>query len=155
MLQHNFQGYEVRNDDESIPIIGFGISAISTISDGYAQNCINIEDYRQAILLKKAATSRGIIINYNDKLRREIIETLMCDMQVDIATICAEYGVALSLFSHEMIALQPLINKKLIIVENNIIYIRHKARQIVRLVCSVFDSFFEISQNTKAHAKML
>jgi oxygen-independent coproporphyrinogen-3 oxidase len=82
MLQHNFQGYEVRNDDESIPIIGFGISAISTISDGYAQNCINIEDYRQAILLKKAATSRGIIINYNDKLRREIIETLMCDMQV-------------------------------------------------------------------------
>ncbi len=77
-------------------------------------------------------------------------------MQVDIAAICAEYGVTLSLFSNEMIALQPLINSKLIIVENNIIYIRHKARQIVRLVCSVFDSFFKHAlQNTKVHSKML
>ncbi len=53
MLQRNFQGYEVRNDDKPIPIIGVGISAISTMPDGYAQNCINIEDYTQAILLKK------------------------------------------------------------------------------------------------------
>ncbi|MGE0653314.1 MAG: oxygen-independent coproporphyrinogen III oxidase, partial [Alphaproteobacteria bacterium] len=83
-LHRNFQGY---TDDPATILIGFGASAIGSLASGYVQNAHLVPDYRRAIGSGAFATSRGTALSRDDRLRREIIERLMCDLHVDLREV--------------------------------------------------------------------
>lgn len=88
-LGRNFQGY---SDDDAPVLIGFGASALGTLPQGYVQNAPKVPDYRRALRDGELATVRGIAISDDDRLRREIIVRLMCDLTVDLPQIAARFG---------------------------------------------------------------
>ncbi len=53
-------------------------------------------------------TAKGYRLSAEDKLRAEVIERLMCDMEVDIDAICARHGAAAGTLSSAFARLQPL-----------------------------------------------
>ncbi len=90
-LRRNFQGY---TDDTAEVLLGLGASAISRFPQGHAQNHPATSEYRKRIAAGTLATSRGHVLSPDDRLRGGIIEMLMCDFRIDVATLAARLGVA-------------------------------------------------------------
>jgi len=135
-LHRNFQGYTT---DETPTLIGFGPSAIGSLPGGYVQNAANMVSYRQAITVGRPATARGRALTAEDRLRGEIIERLMCDLNVDLADICAAHATTTDHFALELAAIDELVNDGIAERFGGRIKMPEHARAFVRAVCGVFD----------------
>ncbi len=149
-LKRNFQGYSTDTADN---VIGFGASAISYLPFGYAQNTLNFEEYKKNVLGKKLPIAKGIRISEEDKLRKKIIDEVMCYMEVDLDAICNSFDRPQNYFKKEIKALGELEKDGLITIKNNVIKIHPDAPQITRVVSSFFDEFFKHS--TTRHSKIV
>ena len=78
-LRRNFQGYTV---DPAEALIGFGASAIGSLPQGYVQNEPTTGRYLATIAEGKLPTARGITVTAEDRMRRGVIEALMCQMRL-------------------------------------------------------------------------
>ncbi len=139
-LGRNFQGY---SNDTASTLIGFGASALGTLPQGYVQNAPKVPDYRRALRGGELATVRGIAINNDDRLRREIIVRLMCDLTVDLPRIAARFGASPAGFEESLRALAPIEHDGLIHMEDGRITVLPEARPVVRTVCAAFDSYLD------------
>jgi oxygen-independent coproporphyrinogen-3 oxidase len=137
-LHRNFQGYTT---DEAPVLIGLGASAIGALPEGYVQNAARTVDYRAAILSGALATVRGVRLTPEDRMRREIIERLMCDLEVDLVGIAGRHGRTLADFAHELARITPLAEHGLVALSGGILSVAEHARPFVRHVCAAFDSY--------------
>ena len=134
-LRRNFQGYTT---DTSEVLIGLGTSAISSFDQGYTQNAVKIEEYEQSLAEDKLATIRGIELTDDDKIRRAIIESLMCYYDADIALFDLDSTGIRS-------QLTPLIADGLASFSGTILQVNRDVPQACRLVCAAFDHYFNAS----------
>jgi oxygen-independent coproporphyrinogen-3 oxidase len=137
-IHRNFQGYTT---DEAATLIGFGASAIGALPQGYVQNAPSAVTYRTAIESGRLATVRGCSLTGEDRLRRTIIEQLMCNMEVDLAEIAEKHHRSLADFKTELTALDALAAHGLVQHRNGVITVPEHARTFVRSVCAVFDAY--------------
>jgi oxygen-independent coproporphyrinogen-3 oxidase len=137
-LHRNFQGYTT---DEAPALIGFGTSAIGMLPQGYVQNATSTVAYREAIGAGRLATARGRALTDEDRLRREIIERLMCNLEVDLAAIAAAREKSVDDFSAELANLVPLAEQGLVRFSGGTITVAERARPFVRNICAVFDAY--------------
>jgi len=89
-LHRNFQGYSTRTDCD---LIGFGVSAIGKIGDVYAQNAKELRQYSATLDAGRLPIERGIRLSADDRLRRDVITQLMCNLEVRFGEIEAVHGV--------------------------------------------------------------
>ena len=148
-LKRNFQGYST---DIGERIIGFGLSAISYSPVGYAQNTLDLTQYKQYISEHKLPIVKGIKLTSEDILRKKVIDTLMCYMAVDLKAICQDAGYPIDYFEKELKALKALEQDELITIKQGTLHIHPQARPIVRVVCSFFDTFFQ--HHDKKHSRV-
>jgi oxygen-independent coproporphyrinogen-3 oxidase len=134
-LHRNFQGYTT---DESRTILGFGTSAIGTLSQGYVQNAAGTLQYRDAINRGCPATARGYSLTDEDRFRWHIIERLMCDLHVDLADVCGKHGKSLTDLASELAQLDWLVDQGIIVRTGTRITLSSPP-PFVRTVCAVFD----------------
>jgi oxygen-independent coproporphyrinogen III oxidase len=145
-LHRNFQGYTT---DAAPALIGLGASSIGFLPQGYVQNSPNLKLYREAIERGGFATARGFALSDEDRLRRSIIERLMCDLAVDLADCTTD---ARTDFSPELAQLSDLAADGLVTVEGTAITIPDAMRPFVRKVASVFDTHLRSSQMRHSRA---
>lgn len=147
-LRRNFQGYTT---DPSDILIGLGASAISSLPQGYVQNITNVEEYKNAIGKGELVAVRGFSLTEEDRLRRDIIEQLMCYFEVDVAKLCRAYAVPVSHFDMVFNHLLPMEKDGLLQVRNGTeIQVDRALPQAVRLVCAMFDAYFAPLANQHA-----
>jgi len=79
-LQRNFQGYSTHGGCD---VLGFGISAISSLGRVYAQNEKDLGRYAERVRSSGWATVRGMRLTTEDLVRRDVIMELMCHFGVD------------------------------------------------------------------------
>ena len=91
-LRRNFQGY---TDDSSDVLIGLGASAISEYPQGYAQNEPTSSRYTRAIEEGGLSTLRGHVFSADDRLRRAMIDDVMCRFALDLAEVSTRFGIGL------------------------------------------------------------
>lgn len=144
-LQRNFQGY---TSDDAPALIGLGASSISALPQGYVQNKPEVVEWRKAVEAGELPVARGIGLSEDDKLRRSIIEKLMCFLEVDLAA----FGKAAGDFPREMEDLAQLIRQGYVVIDGSVLRVPHDARAAVRLVASVFDSYLAKSKAVHAVA---
>lgn len=140
-LRRNFQGY---TDDTATVLLGFGASAISYLPQGYVVNSSEIAVYKQLISTDHLATSRGITLSLDDRVRWCVIERLMCDMSVNLADVVASFGdddITTILFNSELHALSELEADGIITISDETIQVKPIWRPLVRVVCAVFDRY--------------
>lgn len=138
-LHRNFQGYTT---DTAEVLLGFGASAIGTLPQGYVQNVPPVATYMEAIQAGRLATVRGLEITDDDRLRRDVIERLMCDLAVDVAPICRRYGVEPDVFAPSLDALSTMAADGLVTIDGTRVRLAPDARGLVRTVCAAFDRYF-------------
>jgi oxygen-independent coproporphyrinogen-3 oxidase len=137
-LHRNFQGYTT---DEASTLIGLGTSAIGSLPQGYVQNASSTVAYREAIMNDRFATTRGVTLTKDDRLRRSIIERLMCDFSVDLDRIAPRDKRPD--FTAELAAIDELARDGLVKRNGLSIEIPEDSRLLVRSVCAAFDRYLE------------
>ncbi len=137
-LQRNFQGYSTRAECD---LVALGVSAISKVGDSYAQNARTLAGYTRAIAAGSLAVERGVALDAEDRLRREVIERLMCSARLDFAAIEARHGIRFEAhFAAELARLAPLEADDLVAHEGRSLRITARGRLLMRNVAMVFDA---------------
>ncbi|MBT4711675.1 MAG: oxygen-independent coproporphyrinogen III oxidase [Alphaproteobacteria bacterium] len=137
-LHRNFQGYTT---DTAGALIGFGASAIGSLPQGYIQNAPTVPAWRKAISAGSFATVRGFRLGDDDRLRRAVIERLMCDLTVNLDQVCAEFGTDADQFADSLLALKPLEADGAAEISGNTVTVPKSARLAVRSACLAFDAY--------------
>lgn len=140
-LHRNFQGYTTHGDCD---LIGFGVSSISQIGDYYLQNQVTIESWQQALDQQQMPTMKVLQTSAEDKLRRQIITSLLCHLHCDFDTLDADHGVdSRTLLKNDLEALAPMVADGLVEVDQQAVRITGKGRLLVRNACMVFDTYLQ------------
>jgi oxygen-independent coproporphyrinogen III oxidase len=140
VLSRNFQGYTT---DTAPALIGIGASAIGSLPQGYVQNETDVPRYRELVRAGKLPTARGVVLTEEDRIRRRIIERLMCCMRIDLSVIAFESGITPVHFDAEMVRLRELEKHGFVEVDGWNLSIPADQRAAVRLVCAVFDEYLD------------
>lgn len=80
-MRRNFMGYTTLRGTD---MIGFGVTAIGDFGGAFAQNVKKLNHYREAIEAGRLPVERGKALTDDDLLRRECIESLMCQGRLDL-----------------------------------------------------------------------
>jgi oxygen-independent coproporphyrinogen-3 oxidase len=146
-LQRNFQGYTT---DSADALIGLGPSAISALPQGYAQNTPAARQYAEAIEAGQLATCKGKALSADDRLRRHIIETLMCYFTLDLTALCLATGTDITAFGSALDRVRELEQQGLAAFDGRTVSVPQEARQAVRLVAAAFDAYLTPSKSRHA-----
>ena len=142
-LHRNFQGY---TSDPCRSLIGLGASAIGAFRDGYVQNAAPMKDYAAAIDAGRLASARGIQTDEDDRLRRQVIERLMCDLAVDLS----DFGPGE--FGPERIDLAEMERDRLVRLDGSTLRVTETGRPFLRNVCALFDRYLNTGQARHSRA---
>ena len=149
-LRRNFQGYTT---DEASALIGFGTSAIGSLPQGYIQNASTTVAYRESVLNGRLPIVRGVELTADDRLRRAIIERLMCDFSVNLDDVASEFHWKASDFDFEIGAIDALAEDRLVVRDGLVLTIPEQSRALVRNVCAVFDRYLD--SGAERHSRAL
>ena len=134
-LRRNFQGYTA---DPAAALIGLGASAICACRRAICRT--RRASAPMAMRWRRAARRRPRHrAHREDRLRRDIIDRLMCDLAADLGVIAARHGAA-ERFASEREALADLARDGMVRLEGDRIEMVEECRMLVRAVAAVFDT---------------
>ncbi len=142
-LHRNFQGYSTHADSD---LIACGVSAIGAVGPTYSQNVKTLEEYYERLDRNELPISRGIKLTMDDALRRLIIQMLMCNFELSLASIELAYPITFTnYFAREMEQLRALEKDGLLDIEDDWLIVTRKGRLLIRNICMVFDHYLDLT----------
>jgi len=151
-LQRNFQGYST---NANCDIIAMGITAIGRIGDNYSQNVRTIDEYENLLNEGIIPIFRGIELEDDDILRREIINQLMCNNKLDIKEIEKKWGIDFkTYFKSSLDNLQKMATDGLLEIEKSNLTITNTGRLLTRSICMQFDRYLQ-KKNNKQFSRVI
>ena len=146
-LHRNFQGYSTRADCD---LIGFGASSIGKVGDVYVQNAKDLRGYALAVDSGELAVTRGIRLSADDRLRRDVITELMCNLELRFDEIEAAHCVHFpTVFATELERLRELEKDGLVARSTNRLEVLPAGRMLVRNIAMVFDRYLGTRQTER------
>lgn len=137
-LARNFQGYTT---DQAQTLIGLGASSIGSLPGGYVQNIAAVPAYRASIAQGEMPVARGFALSDADRVRRDVIQQLMCNMQADLDAIAARHNQIPDIFTDALDRLAPLERDGIVSIRGGRITVPHDWACAVRLAASAFDQY--------------
>jgi len=148
-LGRGFQGYTA---DTGTALVGLGASAIGMLPQGYVQNLVAVRDYQGAIAGGRLATARGVALTAEDRLRRAVIERLLCDFAADVPALAAAHGLPAPTLADAADALAPLAADGLVVQRDGCLAITECGRPFARVVAAAFDAYLRPGMRRHARA---
>ena len=140
-LHRNFQGYTTHKDCD---IYAFGVSAISQTEDVYVQNHKRLPAYEEHVAIGHLATERGVRVSRDDKIRRDVIVSLMCDLELDRVAFAQKWRLDFdSYFSEGLGELSGLQADGLVEISPAAIRVTELGRLFLRNIAMCFDAYLK------------
>ena len=140
-LHRNFQGYCTKKTTGQV--YGFGASSISQLFSAYSQNVKNAAQYIKKINEKNTAILRGYHVKKNEKIIRDVINSIMCNYYVDFSEISDKYQIntdeVKDLVDFKVEKFSDFVDLNIMNIENNKLVISHEARLFIRNIAMEFD----------------
>lgn len=146
-LYRNFQGYSTHAECD---MVSMGVTSISQVGDSYSQNLKGLEDYAARLAENKLPVFRGVELDKDDLLRREIISQLICHFTLNIPTIEKQYGITFQdYFAKELEELQKMQDDGLLTFDSFRIDVTPAGKLLIRNICMVFDRYLRESESKR------
>ena len=142
-LHRNFQGYCTRRT--TAQVYAFGVTGISQLEAGYAQNTKDIEEYLSIISKGELPIKKGLLLSKNQQTVRRIIDTLMCNYSV---TLSDEDKKEVNFDTQKLSEMQE---DGIITFDGNTIKLVHESSPFVRNVAALLDPL--MINTTKSFSK--
>jgi oxygen-independent coproporphyrinogen III oxidase len=152
-LQRNFQGYSTHADCD---LLAFGISAIGKVGATYSQNLRTLDGYYDRLDADALPCFRGWQLSADDRLRRDVIQALMCRFTVSFERVEDAHAIAFhEYFATELEALKPLAEDGLIQITADEITVTPRGRLLVRSVAMVFDRYLREQREHARYSRVI
>lgn len=146
-LHRNFQGYCTRRT--TAQVYAFGVTAISQLDDGYAQNGRDISEYIDTINNGRLYIQRGYRLTEQEKLVREVIETLMCNYSLRWSDLASRTGVSIEEIrkacQYDEAIIAEMATDGLLSLDADQIMVNSDGRPFVRCVAAALDPLMKNS----------
>lgn len=137
-MVRTFQGYVEHRADT---VLGLGTSAISSTPRMYWQNMTDLAGWEDAIGRKQLPVHRGAKLDADDRIRRTLIERLMCDGEANLDQLGQRFNITpLEYFAAELdtLAKEPALAS----LDHHTIRTTQLGKLLVRNVCMIFDRYY-------------
>ncbi|MEO5346213.1 MAG: oxygen-independent coproporphyrinogen III oxidase [Magnetococcus sp. YQC-9] len=152
-LHRNFQGYTTRAECD---LVGLGLTSISQFDHAYAQNYKTLPEYYARINAGELAIFRGLALNADDRIRRDVIMRLMCDFMLDRQLTGERLGIDFDhYFAAENQEIARMVNEGLLEDDGRSIRVTAGGRLLIRNVCMAFDWYLANGPQKKAFSKTI
>ena len=152
-LHRNFQGYSTRPDCD---LLAFGISAIGKVGPTYVQNVKTLDKYYAALDERRLPVMRGIALDADDLLRRDVIQRLMCEFRLDYRAVELAHAIRFGeRFAIELAALAPLAADGLVDLRADGLDVTPRGRMLVRTVAMVFDRHLREARERASYSRVI
>jgi oxygen-independent coproporphyrinogen-3 oxidase len=139
-LQRNFQGYSTNGHAD---IYAFGMSSISQANGTYWQNLKTLPGYYHALEAGALPIGRACVLTGEDKIRREVITRVMCDLDLDFAEMSRRLEIDFPAhFAAELASLADLEADGLVEIRDTGLAVTEAGRFLIRVIASRFDAYF-------------
>ena len=135
-LHRNFMGYTTHPANE---MVAFGMSSIGDVGGSFVQNARTTSEWHELVDAGHVPCVRGLRRTADDDLRRAVIQSLMCRMQLDLDYLEARFGP--QDFAAEWRALEPLADEGLCTISERRIDVLPRGRLFLRHFAMVFDAY--------------
>jgi oxygen-independent coproporphyrinogen-3 oxidase len=150
-LHRNFMGYTTHADSD---LIGLGVSAISHVGDSYSQNPRDLPGWEIAVDQERLPVWRGISLTFDDVLRADVIQQLMCHGTIDITAVEHRFDLDFaSYFAESLSQLRQLADDGLLILEDSQISATSRGRFLLRIIAMCFDRYLQPPTSGDASAR--
>ncbi len=140
-LHRNFQGYCTTKTTGQV--YGFGASSISQLFSAYSQNVKNAAQYIKKINEKNTAVLRGYNLNKNEKIIRDVINSIMCNYYVDFSEISERFNTnsknIKEILDFKDEKFDDFLDLNLMRIKNDSVSISQDARLFIRNIAMEFD----------------
>src|ERR1700688_4255233 len=138
-LHRNFQGYTTKAGAD---LYGMGVTAISGIQNAYAQNHRDIPSWEKAVNERGIATMRGYHLSEEDRLRRAVINRLLCHTVIVKDEISRQFGVDFDqYFAAELSQFDGPREDGLVMLDNKEVRATWLGRIFIRNLAMIFDPY--------------
>ena len=152
-MHRNFQGYSTHAESD---MVSCGVSAISAVASTYSQNVKTLDAYYNHIDKNELPIVRGIKLNMDDALRRVIIQMLMCNFELSIASIEEAYPITFTnYFAPELEKLGVLMRDGLLTIDADWLTVTEKGRLLIRNICMVFDRYLNAAATPLRYSRTI
>jgi len=152
-LQRNFQGYSTRRECD---LVGLGVSSIGKVGDCYAQNIKDILTWQSVVDEGKLPIWRGISLSTEDRLRRRVIESIMCHGEVSFERIEAMFAIDFhEHFAPELLALEQMEADGLLEMSGDDIKVTPPGRLLLRNIAMTFDEYLQEPAETPRYSRVI
>nr|WP_163501102.1 oxygen-independent coproporphyrinogen III oxidase [Halomonas socia] len=143
-LQRNFQGYSTHADCD---MVGLGITSIGKVGDSYSQNVKETAQYQHRLEQGQLPVFRGYRLSYDDRLRGDVINALMCHNRIGFAAIEAAHGIVFrDYFADALEQLQEMAEDGLLAIREDEIELLPTGRLMMRNAAMAFDAYLASSR---------
>jgi oxygen-independent coproporphyrinogen-3 oxidase len=97
-LHRNFQGYCTRQTTGQV--YAFGVSSISQLEKGYAQNIKSVKGYIESINSGHLPIEKGYMLSGDEIIVREVINQLMCNMHINWQELADRLNITQEVLKH-------------------------------------------------------
>ena len=152
-LYRNFQGYSTNADCD---VVAMGVTAIGRVGDNYSQNTRDLEQYEKLVNDDHIPVFRGLELEPDDLLRKEVINQIMCYFRLDISKLETKWGVDFNdYFEHEFERLREMEKDGLIKISEGQIDVLPAGRLLARSVCMEFDRYLQEKELQQRFSKVI
>ena len=152
-LYRNFQGYSTH---AGCDLIAMGSTAISSVGESYCQNVKTLDAYYERIRAGRLAVFRGVELEPDDVLRRQVIMGLICHFELEFAPIEDAWGIEFSrYFATELDELRGMEADGLLVVEPGAIRVSLRGKLLIRNICMVFDRYLREAREERRFSKVI
>jgi oxygen-independent coproporphyrinogen-3 oxidase len=138
-LQRNFQGYSTRGGAD---IFAFGMSSISQADGIYWQNLKELPSYYGALDQGKLPLAKGYVMTAEDKIRRETIMRLMCDLGLNYTAMSQSLGINFAEhFAAELATFDDMEADGLLVKTPEGLEVTNLGRLLIRNIAMRFDEY--------------
>lgn len=152
-LQRNFQGYSTRRQCD---LVGLGVSAIGKVGDCYAQNLKDLPTWQSAVAEGNLPIWRGISLKTEDRLRRSIIESIMCHGEVNFEKFEQNFSIDFhDHFAFELGNLGRLEKDGLLQINDDGFQATPEGRLLLRAIAMIFDEYLQSAQSAPKFSRVI
>jgi oxygen-independent coproporphyrinogen-3 oxidase len=152
-LQRNFQGYSTRRGCD---LVGLGVSSIGKVGDCYAQNIKDIQSWQTTVNEGVLPIWRGIGLTTEDRLRRRIIESIMCHGEIRFEVFEADYAIDFNEhFAPELVCLEQMEEDGLIRMQGDAVLVTPPGRLLLRNIAMVFDEYLQSRESQPRYSRVI
>jgi oxygen-independent coproporphyrinogen-3 oxidase len=146
-LHRNFMGYTTKTTPD---MVGIGMSAIGDLAGCFVQNIAKIDSYSNQIADGEFAVHRGFKLSDDDKIRRKVILSIMCNFRLNFADIESRFGIDFDdYFSLEKEKMTSFIDDGLLEIADGSLTVLPKGWIFVRNIAMEFDPYLRQERKDK------